>query len=185
MDPQKLAGLDPKLRDAYQRVMGTTIPEPTAPSAPISTPTPVTPDPTSQPQPTLTPEPTMPTPTPAPVMEEPTKPIEPIMPPAPEPQPTVPVEPTPAPAVEPQPITNPQPQVMPEPAQPTSNFVQMNSEVATSPNFSAPAPQAQTMAIKKKGKMMPVLFTIVGLIFVVIYTIFWAKILNFKLPFLP
>lgn len=28
MDPQKLSGLDPKLREAYQRVMGTTLTQP-------------------------------------------------------------------------------------------------------------------------------------------------------------
>jgi cell division septal protein FtsQ len=66
----------------------------------------------------------------------------------------------------------------------------MNSEVASaqsSPNFSTPTPmsQGQTMAIKKKSGMMPILIGIAGLFFVAVYTLFWTKIFNFKLPFLP
>ena len=121
MDPQKLSQLDPKLRDAYQRVMGTPIPQPQAPQS----------QPVSQPQPAITPEP---------------------------------------------------------PVQP-ANFVQMNSEVVANPssqNFTAPMPAAQTMAIKKKkGMMMPILFGIAGFILIAVYTFFWTKIFNFKLPFLP
>jgi len=52
MDPQKLSQLDPKLREAYQRVMGTTIPTP--PAAPIQTQAPppsIPSDPTQIPQP--------------------------------------------------------------------------------------------------------------------------------------
>lgn len=163
MDPQKLASLDPKLRDAYQRVMGTTIPEPqTAPPAQMQAP--------------------------PPPIEKPTTPTEPTVTPTSEPQPA-PL--TSQPIAEPQPAINPQPQSIPTPqsipAQPTSNFVQMNSEVAAtptfnSPNFSAPASQTQTIALKKKNKMMPILFGIVGLIFIAVYTLFWTKIFNLKLP---
>ncbi len=159
MDPQKLAGLDPKLREAYQRVMGTTIPEPQAPITQVQTPaaSPFDAIPTNQPQM----------------------------------QPTMPSDP----ATEPQPAINPQyqPAPMPEsamPTQPSSNFVQMNSEVAATPtatssNFTAPAPETQTVVVKKKNVITPILYGFVGLIFIAVYTIFWAKILNFKLPFLP
>lgn len=160
MDPQKLSQLDPKLRDAYQRVMGTTIPEPqAAPVQQAQTP-PQTPNPAPAPPPMPQPEPT-----PIPTIEDPiTQPTEP-------------------PVSQPQPLT-------PEPSVQTSNFVQMNSEVAaapSSPNFSAPAPmpQAQTMTVKKKNSMMPILIGVAALIFVVIYALFWTKIFNFKLPFLP
>lgn len=176
MDPQKLSQLDPKLREAYQRVMGT----PTQAQNPI--PTPPIPDPT--PVPTPIPQPT---PTPTPPMEEPTSPIQ------PPPPPTMP-EP-PQPAIQPEPVSEPQPAIpQPEPAIPptppaqANNFVEMNSGVAAAPaqNFSMPAPQAQTVALKKKsGIMMPILFGIVGLVFIVIYIFFWTKIFNFKLPFLP
>jgi len=133
MDPQKLSSLDPKLREAYQRVMGTTIPEPQA--APLSQAS------------------------------------------APIPQPEfVPASPTTI------------------PTQQASNFVQMNSEIpaaaptaALAPNFTVPpVSQVPIMPIKKKGSsIMPVLFVIVGLVFIVIYTLFWTKIFNLKLPFLP
>ncbi|MBI2613245.1 MAG: hypothetical protein HYW62_00515 [Candidatus Levybacteria bacterium] len=203
MDPQKLSQLDPKLREAYQRVMGTPVPQPqTQPPSPAFG----VASPRGEPiqTQTLTPPaggttPPMPNPTPAPTPM-----------PQPEPIPTQPIQPPPAPTNEPEPISEPQPSIpepqpaihpQPEPiptpdlAIPTqpqaSNFVQMNSEVTASPssaNFSAPQPQpqAQTIAIKKKsGIMIPILFGIAGLIFIVIYTLFWTKIFNFKVPFLP
>lgn len=144
MDPQKLSQLDPKLREAYERVMGTAIPK-------------------SQSQPE-------PKPIPSPIGE---------------------------PALEPQPVPEPQPAINPQQPQfiPTSEPVipiqpEVPAPVATTatatPNFTAPAPQTQTIVLKKKrGMMMPVLFGITGLIFIVIYTLFWTKIFNFKLPFLP
>ncbi|MBF8250213.1 MAG: hypothetical protein HW400_814 [Candidatus Levybacteria bacterium] len=159
MDPQKLSQLDPKLREAYQRVMGTTIPTPPA--------TPATPAQNQTPSPAA----------------EPTTPPPPQI--QPEPIPTPDIEPPiqPEPFSIPQPAIDPNPQPIPAggqtsdpavPAQPNSNFVQMNSEVPTAPsqNFAS-------------GIMMPILFGIVGLIFLVIYTFFWTKIFNFKLPFLP
>lgn len=137
MDPQKLSQLDPKLRSAYERVMGTTIPQPT-PAQAQTTP------PQSQPQPAAS----IP------------KPMS-------------------------QPATNPQPQ--------SSNFVHMNSQIPTStaapitsnPNFAIPTIPTQTTAMKKKSGMMPILFVILGVIFIAVYTLFWTKIFNLKLPFLP
>lgn len=154
MDPQKLASLDPKLREAYQRVMGTTIPDPNP-----------TPQPQPQPEPIPTPPPTVPP------VQPPAEPPIPQPVPEPEPQPTIPQS---------EPASTPQ----------VSNFVQMNSEVAATPgsaNFATPAPmpQTQTMAVKKKNHLMPILAGVVILIFLVIYFLFWAKIFNFKLPFLP
>lgn len=168
MDPQKLSQLDPKLREAYQRVMGTPIPTPqTAPqAAPVQTQTPPPPI-----EPTI-PTPAIPDPIPAPTT-------------IPTPEPTQ----VPPPAIEvPQAIPTPEPSI-PEP-QPTmpNNFVQMNSEVAAapvSPNFSTPAPQTQTIAIKKKNHILPILMGITIVVFLIIYTLFFIKIFNFKLPFLP
>lgn len=163
MDPQKLSQLDPKLRDAYQRVMGTPIPQvqtqpiqaqtpPPPPGQPSPTPDPI-PTPTPMPEPEPTP---MPTPTPT-IQEPPVAPFEPPATPTPIQEPAIPQQP---------------------PAQ-ASNFVQMNSEVAATV-----APQSQTIAIKKKnGMMMPILFGIVGIIFIAVYTLFWTKIFNFQLPF--
>lgn len=169
MDPQKLSQLDPKLRDAYQRVMGTVIPESQTPPVQAQTPVPPIPDPVPTPQP-------QPEAIPAPITE-----------------PTTGIS---TPAVQPEPFLIPQPTPTQDPATPVqppaqaSNFVQMNSEIpaapVTTPNFTAPVPLTQTVAIKKKnGMMIPVLFGIVGLIFIVIYTIFWTRIFNVKLPFLP
>lgn len=169
MDPKKLSQLDPKLREAYERVMGTTIP-----NLQVAT---------DQKQ----------TPLPAVALAEAGTPInEPITPisnptPQPQPQPTPVV---PQPITEPQPAINPQPEAIP--TQQASNFVQMNSEVlaaptptATSnPNFVTPI-QTPIIAIKKNNLLIPILFGIVGLVFIVIYTLFWTKIFNFKLPFLP
>ena len=173
MDPQKLSQLDPKLREAYQRVMGTTIPEPQFP--PVQTQTPPPADGS-----------TIPTPDPIPTPQQP-QPIPTI--PTDRSNPSIP-QPEPAPS-SPEPVAEPQPIQMPDPAtqaQPTSNFTQMNSEVSAapslnSPNFSAPALQVATF--KKKNGIMPILFGFVGLIFIAIYTLFWTKIFNFKLPFLP
>jgi hypothetical protein len=137
MDPQKLSQLDPKLREAYQRVMGTSIPNPPQ-APPVQRQAPV---PQPQPTPKSVETPSMPTP--------PSQHIEAI-------------------PTQPQPI----------PVQAPSNFA----------NFTPPpsTPQAQTITMKKKsGIVMPIIFTIVGLIFIVIYTFFWTKIFNLKLPFLP
>ena len=179
MDPQKLSQLDPKLREAYQRVMGTPIPQPRGEPAspkiqrgePIQAQTPPPPA-TSDVVPAGGHMPPMPDPTTTPLPQP-----ESVS----EPQSAIP-QPDPVPPLE--------PAISPEPPVQASNFVQMNSEVAAAPsqNFAQPTPiaQAQTMAIKKKsGIMMPVLFGIVGLASIAIYTLFWTKIFNFKLPFLP
>jgi hypothetical protein len=168
MDPQKLSKLDPKLRDAYQRVMGTTIPEaPAVAPAQAQTPTPSTTPPISTLQPQSE-------------IKSNNFPI------ASNPYSQSVVEQS-------QPATNPQSESTPiAQSAPTPNVVQANPEApapatANFANFTAPpsTPQAQTMEIKKKkGIMMPILFGIVGLVFIVIYTFFWTKIFNFKLPFL-
>ena len=178
MDPQKLSQLDPKLRDAYQRVMGTPLPqvqpasprgEPIqaqAPPPPAGGPTPPMPDPT--PTPTPSPEPPAPIPTPH-IQEPPTAPPPTIQPPTPEPS-----------------IPTPQPAIPTPPAR--NNFVQMHSEVpSSSANFSAPMsmPQGQTLAIKHKNGMMPILIGLASVIFLAVYTLFWTKVFNFKVPFLP
>jgi hypothetical protein len=172
MDPQKLSQLDPKLRDAYQRVMGTAVPEPQAPPAPKAQSFP-----SAGGGPASTPA--FNTTSTAPVV--------------PTEQPSV-VSPAPEAVTTTQPIINPQTQSVPmaDPNAPQTNpnFTQMNSGLAAAPttnysNFAAPTPQTQAGVLKKKNPMMPVLFAIAGLVFIVIYTLFWAKIFNLKLPFLP
>lgn len=178
MDPQKLSQLDPKLREAYQRVMGTVIPKPQSPPAQTQTPPPINkppiPDPISTP------------------------------PAQPQPEPATPPATQPKPFFIPQPPTNPQPEAPPAgeptpqssiPTQSTSNFTQMNSEVAApsvtatvpvlTPNFTTPASQTQTAVLKKKGNMLiPAMIVITILVFIVVYGLFWARIFNLNLPFL-
>ncbi|MDP2638528.1 MAG: hypothetical protein Q8P26_05715 [Candidatus Levybacteria bacterium] len=182
MDPQKLSQLDPKLRDAYQRVMGTTVPKPSTrpvaqtqttppvngPTPPIQKPTiPVNPPISSNSNPNINPSPAI-------KLDEPA--VRPIQPPT---QPQTTIEP---PA---------QPELSPKPQAPlgSANFDQLNSQVssAASSNFSAPTPMTQNQAviIKKKNRLLPILAVIVVLVFFVVYTLFWVKIFNLKLPFLP
>ena len=158
MDPQKLSQLDPKLRDAYQRVMGASTPQPQAPPSQAQTP-----PPTPAPTPTPAPEP-------KPIPPEPTPPIQ--EPPVPKGQPAIP---------------QPEPAIPPKPPVQAINFDQMNSSVAaaqTSPNLTAPAPQAQTIPQKKKSSLMPILIGIAILVFIAVYALFWTKIFNLQLPFL-
>lgn len=176
MDPQKLSQLDPKLRDAYQRVMGTAVPKPQTAFSQTKTPQ----DPISAPQIQSQPkaEPITP-PTSAPVM----KPKEPdvISPNSfSESQPTV----NPYP-----PIPNQEAITPPQPPTQNPDSIQMNSEVPTAPatnssNFTTPIQNQTAVIKKKKNLLMPILIGIVILVFIVIYTLFWTKIFNLDLPFL-
>src|SRR3989344_2510857 len=159
MDPQKLSQLDPKLREAYQRVMGMS-------SAPP-------PPPAPQPEPNSTPTDTSIPPS-TPSDEQPT-----IQPSA-EPQPATPAIPTETPTIPAyEPVIPPQPSAQPV------NFDQMNSEVASSsPNFTVPESQIQTMVIKKKSSIMPILLGVVIFIFIAVYILVWTKIFNLKLTFI-
>jgi hypothetical protein len=135
MDPQKLSQLDPKLREAYLRVMGTEI------TAPQGAPSVQAPNPVPQFQ----------------AQQEPSRPFVPT-------------------------------------AQAIPGFGQGNSETPTttspaglrmtSPIGSAPAFRPQPVASEKRG-MMPVLFALVGVIFIVIYAFFWTRVFDLKLPFSP
>jgi hypothetical protein len=135
MDPQKLSQLDPKLREAYLRVMGTEVPTPQA------TPSVQTPAAVPQFQ-----------------AQESSRPFVPT-------------------------------------AQTIPGFGQGSSEIPvpqtsmptglrmTSPTGPAPAFRPQPVALK--SGFMPVLFAIVGVVFIVIYALFWTRVFNLKLPFLP
>lgn len=188
MDPQKLSQLDPKLREAYQRVMGTTIPEP---QAPIQTQPPTSNSPTPQPIPTPEPTPAPePAPPPTPIIQEPpAAPVE------------TPIQPLvdfiPQSVSEPKTALNPEPQIAP-PAEPVipqqfvapaANFDQLSSEIAgtqTASNFSgqsSEAPQIQAILQKKKNHFKSILAGVVILAFLAIYALFWTKVFNLKLPF--
>lgn len=154
MDAQKLSQLDPKLRDAYQRVMGTVIPEPTvpnqSPTPPVNTPTTPTPNPTPQP----------------------------AVPPVVDPQPVVNPQSTPQPTPEPasqQPTSNFTQMNSTVAAAPALNSPNFSAPAA---------PIQNTAVFKKKSGLTPILFIIAGIFFIGIYTLFWIKIFNLQVPFL-
>ncbi len=118
MDPKATANLDPKLKEAYDRVMSTPVPKP----ADFS------------------------------VAQE-------------SMHATIPLAPTPQ-TVSPTPVTpasTPPPQVK-----------QAVSFAVTMPKHSGGG-----------SKMLPILFGLGGLVFFVVYAIFWVKFFGLKVPFLP
>lgn len=52
-------------------------------------------------------------------------------------------------------------------------------------NYTAVAPNQTTDAKKGKSPFLPILLTLSGLIFFVVYTVFWIKFFNLSIPFLP
>ncbi len=112
MDPKTLPTLDPKLQEAYERVMGTSV----TPAAPVPVSTPVT---TPQPPPTT-----------QPIAAAPLPPVPPLTP------------------------TH----------HASITFVAGNAEPS-------------------KTKNSPVIFIFAGLVFFVVYVLFWMKFFSFKLPF--
>ncbi|MBI2465402.1 hypothetical protein HYV64_04635 [Candidatus Shapirobacteria bacterium] len=134
MDPNANPTIDPKLKEAYDRVMSTSVPPP----APASPPTPLTPPP---PQPTPPPAgPVVPTPpqSPTPIQSEPTTTVH----------ATIPI-------------------------------------TAAKPTGSAVIVGATSKQHAKSDSLFPLLFTIGGLVFFAVYTVFWIKFFNLSVPFLP
>lgn len=161
MDPNA-ANLDPKLKEMYNRVMNT----PVAPPPTGGMPPPPAPDPMQQPTPTSPTSPNSSDPTagqqnPTPQMPVPS---DPVAPPPPQPQ-----EPTP-------------PTSIPE----TPATTQMHAAI---PMTTAPKPISAAIvggSAKKKGmSIFPVILALGGIIFLVVYSVFWIKFFNLKIPFLP
>jgi hypothetical protein len=135
MDPQKLSQIDPKLREAYLRVMGTEVSAPQA-NPPVQTPVSV-------------------------------------------PQFQAQQEPIPAPTPVSQPIQEMNSEI-PVPKTSMPDGLRMTPPIGPAPAF-----RPQPAAFEKKSGMMPVLFAVVGIVFIVIYALFWTRVFNLKLPFLP
>lgn len=175
MDPKALASLDPKLRETYERVMGT--------SASFSThasgASPATPPSTGFDQigsggPTATSSLTQSGPTPAPPIPAPIGSSVPNIPPS---SPTRPDSSTTTMIVG-QPIqasdiaalqSTPTGNSPSKPLQPLPSPASINQTVNASSHSSSP--------------IIRMLYIIAFLIFVVVYTIFWFKIFNYSLPF--
>ena len=211
MDPkQQLSQLDPKLREAYERVMSSsasTAPNPAAPGqppqmqpTPSMTPSPINADGGAKPvTPTINPSPT---PTMGGTTSEslgtstspfttPSSPSATMAPAAPGTNPTPsPVGQTAAPTI-PVPNVNPSPMpnvtTSPIPTTPGTDpkttgpiKVQFNGQVGPQAGVTA-----QQAAGKQKGKgISPVLMISAIAVFVVAWLIFWMKIFNFPIPFI-
>lgn len=198
MDPKNLSGLDPKLKEAYERVMGTPLPNPQTPS----------------PQPPSTP----PTGGPTPVQSD-QPPSEPAIPPAPasEPNPE-PNPPQPFPNLpEPPPVAQPTVEATPAPPPPSlsptepvsfssNEFVQqpakapqqeqeqktMHSELPLTAAVSKGTTHVVSGyvapgASKSKGsfglKLSTPILLVVGVAFLILYALVWIRIFNLSLPF--
>lgn len=152
MDPKSLSGLDPKLRETYERIMGTagTTSNPqTAPST--NTPTNTNPMPTFDAMPAAPANSTIPPPTdPSTAMNQPNQSEE-----LNTLQPTL----TPNPSST-QTLTTLQP--LPSPAE-------INQLPAQISHSASPA--------------IRILYIVAGIIFFIVYVIFWLKIFKFPLPF--
>lgn len=170
MDP-KLSQLDPKLREAYERVMNSpSSPPPGGQSNAPQGPNPLPPHMQTPPPPAGAPGATLNHPNPVPPppphlnLDEVTLPTNPVPPPPP---------------INPAPITPPpafnaanQPNPAPMPNQPMA----FNAQSGTN-TFNANG--------AKKKSMLPILIGIAIPILLVVYTAVWIVVLDVKLPFLP
>lgn len=144
MDPKQLNKLDPKLRDAYQRIMNTQV---GSSDAPIPTVAPTIPPPPPQ-------------------MADPTTPVQ--IPEFPPPSSTA----------------LPDFGKFSSPFQTPPQMTQFSPQI---PTESAPAEQpTTTMQMAVTAKNSPIstpLLLIMAIIFFLVYTLFWVRFFNVKLPF--
>ncbi len=148
MNPKGVNDLDPKLRETYERVMGTALnsSSPAAPTGPTQTP--------SQP-PVLKTE-TIPS-------SQPVSPASPATPPPPvNPMPSANPPTTAEPALSPQAFKADDPfkDIDPPPAEVLANNAVVSNET------------------KKKRSLKPVMFLVGGLIFFIVYAVVWAVVLG-------
>ncbi len=195
MDPKALASLDPKLRETYEKVMGTS----TAPSTRASGPATTTPPPpvggTTAPAPKPTPIQSRPASTP-PIPSPVSSPLPNIPPPASSPV-------APNSTSFPQPSINNSPTVMAQSPLQTSDFAALQATptgipLPTAPQGAAvqlgkpiqplPSPASINKSVAPSNQSSPlirILYIIASIIFFAVYTIFWLKIFKYPVPFLP
>ncbi len=154
MDPKQLAQLDPKLREAYDRVMGTNVAQPSQKAEQSQSPEPIHP---AQPAQPATP------PVQSAHMEQPKSEV--VMP-----QPTT--QP-PLPSSEPQPYNPVHSQAPANPSQPPS--------IGASMAFNA---HKQTGKGGKKSMLSGIAIGLGVIVLLVAYTFIWVKVFNLSLPFL-
>ena len=154
MDPKALSNMDPKLRETYERVMGTTVASTqTSPSA------------------------TIPTPGQAVSSQIPNNITPPVAPPA------APLSTSPTPAAEiPQPQTLTPPFTPATPVTPFSPLPQNVSAGAFQP-LPSPSSFPQNAQQQGSSPLLRILYIFGAVVFFGLYTIFWIKVFGFRLPF--
>lgn len=175
MNPKSTANLDPKLREAYERIMGTTVPQPKSAepmqsvSAPAQAPEvkPVT-TPPQENKPPVNPEPVINTPPKLEVQEVAPEPINiktpQEMPPLPPKQEHPLSEMVPSPQMSD--LGNNKDPFVANPTPQTTNVVNLtNSQTPTTP-------------AKGKSKLMPIVLGVGGIGFFVVYAVIWAKVFS-------
>ena len=165
MDPKSSTQLDPKLQEAYNRVMGTPtgndVTQPTTATNSTLTPSSLPTDQAGPVMPNVTPisdaTVTNPVPTANPVIPDPIN-----TPAAIDPMANV----TP-PVIETPPVTI-------ETSQPTMSTVENTASV-----------KSQAFSAKKGMKVSPVILIVGAIVFLIVYTLIWVKVFGLQIPFLP
>ena len=162
MDQNSSQQLDPKLKEIYEKVMGApnssqnSAPPDSSQAKPASPPPPATVIANATPKNPLAPPPI---PTPPPIVPQPVQPVPPAQ-----------TMPTPA-------QTQPMQAAVPGSVAPSFSLSHIQAPSATS------MPTAGIPAEKKKSSKK-VFLVIGGVIFLLIYAVFWVKVFGIKLPFL-
>lgn len=206
MDPKTLANLDPKLRETYERVMGSSSPAPASPAPAAAPAVPPAPDikpadTTAAPTPgsdvpssaffNSAPPPQTP-PAPPSTPASPVTPVDPVVP-IPPPSPSAAI--TPAAIADPfaqnppaqnTDLTSLQPSLMGVPLkEPKDSELQLSKPLQPLPS---PASVNQKVspaapAASSPSTLIRSLYIIAGVIFFIVYAIFWLKIFHYPLPF--
>lgn len=172
MDPKSMPNLDPKLRETYERVMGTTL------------------------KPSTTDKPKAASPTPAPSAADLHAPAPMVPPTSPSSEPgSMPPLHSAGNAVSaasiakmeiPQPThesnsDKASPPIHPHPDMHNTGTGTVRLDATN--DAAANHPEGAKDMQKKKGKISPVIFIVGGVVFFLVYALFWAKVLNLPLPF--
>lgn len=154
MDPNSSTPLDPKLQEAYNKVMGTQVP-PIVPAdtTPLATPPQTTPD-----IPVTSSIPSTPPVMPSDPMSAATMPANSL---------PTPTEPLPTPA------TN---------SAPAMETVSVGN--APTISYDNVTPAQGFSADKKKMKISPVILVIGGIVFLIVYSLVWIKVFNLQVPYI-
>lgn len=179
MDPKTLAGLDPKLRETYEKVMGAaaSAQNPSAPAAPPSAiisntpiPPPVMPQNPAESKPADNP-----TASPVPAMPAEQKTAD-VLSSSLESNPVLSAQP-----VQPADMSDLQPSLSGSPLPASESAAILNKPLQPLPSPASVNHQAAQTG--GSSGIMKIVYIIAGVVFFIVYAIFWMKIFNFPLPF--